>query len=131
GRAALDWAPWGRPLHSLLAYVDFNVLSGQAAATFGASPPGFYAWPLFALTPLWVWPGLWLASRRERFRVSGPAAAAILYLLAVAATPHKESRFLYPAQQLLAMAAAPAVVRWLLDRTPPLPARPSAPAPAS
>jgi len=85
---------------------------------FGAAPPGFYAWPLFALTPLWVWPGLWLAAPRERFRASAPAAAAVLYLIAVAATPHKESRFLYPAQQLLALAAAPAFTRWVLARRP-------------
>src|SRR5262249_34660568 len=81
-----------------------------------ASPPGFYAWGLFALTPLWVWPGLWLAWRRERPRISAPAIAALVYVLAIAATPHKESRFLYPAQQLLALAAAPAVVRWIIER---------------
>lgn len=118
GLAALDWATWGRPLHSLLAYADFNVLSGKSAQTFGAAPPGFYAWPLFALTPLWVWPGLWLAAPRERLRLSAPAAAAALYLVTVAATAHKESRFLYPAQQLLALAAAPAFTRWVLARAP-------------
>jgi len=118
GLGALDWATWGRPFHSLLAYADFNVLSGRSAQAFGAAPPGFYAWPLFALTPLWVWPGLWLAAPGERFRLSAPAAAAALYLLAVAATPHKESRFLYPAQQLLALAAAPAFTRWALARAP-------------
>jgi len=118
GLAALDWATWGRPLHSLLAYADFNVLSGRGAQTFGAAPPGFYAWPLFALTPLWVWPGLWLAASRERFRLSVPAAAAVLYVLAVAVTAHKESRFLYPAQALLALAAAPAFTRWALERAP-------------
>lgn len=117
GLAALDWATWGRPLHSLLAYVDFNVLSGRGAATFGASPPGFYAWGLFALTPLWVWPGLWLAWRRERPHASGPAIAALVYLAAIVATPHKESRFLYPAQQLLALAAVPALARWILERS--------------
>lgn len=116
--AALDWATWGRPLHSLLGYLDFNVLSGRAAATFGASPPGFYAWPLFALTPPWVWPGLWLASRRERPRLSAATVAALAYVAVVVATPHKESRFLYPAQLLLAMAAAPALVRWLSARAP-------------
>src|SRR6185503_6903695 len=101
-----------------LAYADFNVLSGKSAQAFGAAPPSFYAWPLFSLTPLWVWPGLWLASRSERFRASAPAAAALLYVVAVAATPHKESRFLYPAQQLLALAATPAFTRWALARPP-------------
>jgi GPI mannosyltransferase 3 len=119
GLAALDWATWGVPLRSLFGYLRFNVLTG-GASSFGTEPPTFYAWPLFALSPLWVWPGLWLASRRERFRLSAPAGAALLYIAAITATPHKESRFLYPAQLLLALAAAPAFVRWLMERARPL-----------
>ena len=38
----LDWVTWGRPFHSLLAYVDFNLLLG-GASTFGVEPFGFYA----------------------------------------------------------------------------------------
>ncbi|HVE84897.1 MAG TPA: mannosyltransferase, partial [Myxococcales bacterium] len=102
----------------LWAYVDFNLLSGRGAATFGASPPGFYAWGLFALTPLWVWPGLWLSSRHERPPLAAPAIAALAYVAVVSFTPHKESRFLYPAQQLLAMATAPGVERFVRAQAP-------------
>jgi GPI mannosyltransferase 3 len=119
GLAVLDWVTWGAPLRSLFGYLRFNVFTG-GASSFGTEPPYFYAWPLFVLSPLWVWPGLFLASRRERFQVSAPAAAALLYLVAIIATPHKESRFVYPAEALLAMAAAPAFVRWLLERARPV-----------
>ena len=38
----LDWVTWGRPFHSLLAYIDFNlVISG--ASDFGVEPFSFYA----------------------------------------------------------------------------------------
>jgi len=129
--ALLDWATWGRPLHSLLGYLDFNVLSGRAAAAFGASPPGFYAWPLLALTPPWVWPGLALAWWRRRPRLAAAPFAALCYLAVLAATPHKESRFLYPALLLLAMSAAPEAVRLLASCRAPLRAWLSAAALAS
>jgi GPI mannosyltransferase 3 len=119
GLAALDWATWGRPLHSLFAYVDFNLISGRGAATFGAKPPWHYSDAFFALTPPWIYAGLALTYRRERPRFSAPAIAALAYLVVICATPHKESRFLYPAQQLLGMAAAPALVRWILERPAP------------
>ena len=37
GLAGVDAWTWDKPFHSLLAYVDFNVLSGKAAHYFGAS----------------------------------------------------------------------------------------------
>jgi 4-amino-4-deoxy-L-arabinose transferase-like glycosyltransferase len=116
--AALDWATWGRPLHSLLLYADFNVLTDQAAQRFGASPPSFYLWPVFGLTPLWAWPGLAQAVRTGRWRENAPAVAAGIYLLVVALTPHKETRFVYPAQQLLLMAAAPGLAVLLMKLGP-------------
>ncbi|WP_095980027.1 mannosyltransferase [Melittangium boletus] len=108
---ALDWVTWGKPFHSLLAYVDFNVLSGQAARQFGASPPSFYALPLLTALPPWFWGALplgWLSWRR-RPAVSLPGLCAAVYFTALCATAHKEERFLYPGLVLLVLAAAPQV----------------------
>ena len=114
GLGVLDWLTWGRPFHSLLAYLDFNLFSQRAAQQFGALPLGYYL-PLLALwLAPWVWPGIAAAWRRERF-VPLPAFASLAYLAALSATPHKEDRFLYPALVLMALAGAPGVV-WLVDR---------------
>lgn len=106
----LDYFNWGAPFHSLRVYLAFNVFSGYAAAYFGASPPSYYLLPILALTPPWAWVGLYFAARTERPRVSAPVLAALLYLAVIAATPHKESRFVYPALALLVMTAAPALI---------------------
>ena len=108
---ALDAATWGQPFHSLRAYVDFNVLSGQAAARFGASPPSFYVAPLLAALPLWSWAAVPLGWRawRQRPGLSLPGWCAAVYVLALLATPHKEERFLYPGLVLFVLAAAPQV----------------------
>ncbi|WP_395831237.1 glycosyltransferase family 39 protein [Archangium violaceum] len=118
GLGALDWATWGKPFHSFFAYVDFNVLSGQAARQFGASPPGFYLWPFFSGLPLWVWATmpLGLRSLHQRRALSLPLFCAVAYLLAITATAHKEERFLYPGLVLLVMAAAPTLAAFVLSR---------------
>ncbi|MBF5042856.1 mannosyltransferase [Aggregicoccus sp. 17bor-14] len=109
GLAALDAWSWGAPLHSLLAYLRFNVLSDGAVRQFGAQPPGFYLAPLALALPLWGLLALPAATRSLRARHLALAPVmALAYLAAVAATPHKEDRFLYPALVLLALAAAPA-----------------------
>ncbi|WNG49600.1 mannosyltransferase [Archangium minus] len=118
GLGALDWATWGKPFHSFFAYVDFNVLSGQAARQFGASPPGFYLWPFFSGLPLWVWATmpLGLRSLHQRRALLLPLFCAVAYLLAITATAHKEERFLYPGLVLLVMAAAPTLAAFVLSR---------------
>ncbi|MCY1075572.1 mannosyltransferase [Archangium lansingense] len=118
GLGALDWATWGKPFHSFFAYVDFNVLSGQAARQFGASPPVFYLWPFFSGLPLWFWAVVpqGVSSIRRRFAVPLPLFCAGVYLVAITATAHKEERFLYPALVLLVMAAAPALAALVLGR---------------
>lgn len=112
---ALDWVTWGAPLHSLIAYVRFNLLSDQAARRFGAMPAGFYAAPLVKLFPLWIGPGLVLALARERPRLSLPLVCGVAYLAVLLFTPHKEARFLYPALALLALAGAPQVARGAVE----------------
>jgi GPI mannosyltransferase 3 len=108
--AALDAWTRGAPLHSLLAYLRFNVLTAGAAQRFGAEPAGFYLQPLGMALPLWGLLALGAALQGARARrVALPLFAALVYLAALAATPHKEDRFLYPALVLIALAAAPSV----------------------
>ncbi|RKG95369.1 mannosyltransferase [Corallococcus sp. CA053C] len=108
GLGGLDWFTWGAPFHSFLAYVRFNVLSGEAAAAFGASPPEFYAQPLLRAVPLWAWAAvpLSLASLLRWRTLSLPLTCAAVYTAVLLATPHKEERFLYPALVLGLLAAA-------------------------
>ncbi len=118
GLGALDQATWGKPFHSFFAYVDFNVLSGQAARQFGASPPGFYLLPFLEGVPVWVWGAvpLGLLALRRRFALSLPLFCAVVYLAAITATAHKEERFLYPGLVLGVLAAAPFVATFVLER---------------
>ncbi len=109
GLGALDAATWGRPFHSLLAYVDFNLLSGLAATKFGSAPPWFYLPLLLRALPVWALVGFFLAARRRAWVVPVAVVMAAADLTALMLTPHKEERFLYPACVLLAVAAAPAV----------------------
>jgi 4-amino-4-deoxy-L-arabinose transferase-like glycosyltransferase len=110
---ALDLATWGRPFHSFLTYVDFNVLSGRAAQRFGAEPPHYYLPLLLRSLPAWLLLAVPLLWRRRQLRLGLPLLAAGLYLAALTATAHKEERFLYPAWVLLSVAGAPAVGAWL------------------
>lgn len=122
---ALDAATWGQPLHSLRAYVDYNLISGEAARAFGREPWWFYLpWLAYAL-PVWVWPAL-AAGLRRRARPGLQARAApsalflvcfAVYVVAISLTAHKEIRFLYPAVVLAVAAMAP-VLAGLLARLP-------------
>ena len=113
GLGALDWATWGRPFHSFLGYARFNLLSSRAADAFGALPPSYYLPVLAIAIPLWAWPGMALAVSRERPRVPLWLFCAAAYLVALACTPHKEQRFIYPALVLIAFGSAPEVFRAL------------------
>jgi len=94
----LDWVTWGRPFHSLLTYIDFNLLHA-GASTFGVEPIGYYAkslWDstgpaLLLLGPL----ALWGARRAPALALS-----VLGYLLVHSLIPHKELRFLVPALPL-------------------------------
>ncbi|AKQ68141.1 Alg9 family protein mannosyltransferase [Myxococcus hansupus] len=111
----LDWATWGTPFHSFVAYARFNVFSGRAAAQFGADAPGFYVKPFLAAVPLWLWAAVpsALSALRQRRAISLPLWCATAYAGVLLATAHKEERFLYPALVLLILAAAPSVVTFL------------------
>jgi len=115
GLGALDWATWGRPFHSFLGYARFNLLSSGAVEAFGALPASYYLPVLAIAIPLWAWPGIALAIKRERPRVSLWLFCASTYLVTLACTPHKEQRFIYPALVLIAFGAAPEVFRVLRE----------------
>jgi hypothetical protein len=121
GLGALDWATWGTPFHSFLAYVRFNVLSGEAAARFGSASPDFYARPLLDAVPAWAALAvpLGLASLRRHRALSLPLACAAVYTGVLLATAHKEERFLYPALVLAVLAAAPPVAAFISTRARP------------
>ena len=117
GLGALDWLTWGRPFHSVVGYVQFNLLSGDAARYFGVAP-GWYFLPVLARAlPLWAWVGLSFAIVKQGRRVIRrslvpplPVFCAICTLIALSAVAHKEERFIYPVLVLLGMAAAPGAV---------------------
>lgn len=104
GLTVLDWATWGKPLHSFLKYVDFNVLSGRAAQQFGQEPWNWYLPHLVQWTPAYALLGLPFLLRKERLPL--PVFLALAYFVALTLTPHKEARFLYPTWVLLTLAAA-------------------------
>ena len=111
---ALDWASWGQPFHSFVAWARFNVFSDGAVRAFGAEPASFYRPLLLGIVPLWVWPALGFALVRPApgsGRLGLALWMALLGLLALLATPHKEERFLYPVVVLLVLEAAPALAR--------------------
>lgn len=104
--AGLDWATWGRPLHSALVYLRFNLLEGKASL-WGESPPGYYLRLLssFALAPgLLLLAVLGLGHRDLRAR--GVFAIAAAFVLVHSLVPHKELRFMLPALPLLYACAA-------------------------
>ncbi|RYZ35030.1 MAG: mannosyltransferase [Myxococcaceae bacterium] len=123
GLGLLDWGTWGTPFHSFVAYLDYNVLSGKAAAAFGASPPDFYWQPLLKAVPLWAWAALPLSlATLLRWRtLSLPLTCAAVYMAVLLATPHKEERFLYPALVLGLLAAASQVAASVMALQQPLP----------
>ncbi|WP_370451751.1 glycosyltransferase family 39 protein, partial [Corallococcus sp. CA031C] len=123
GLGLLDWGTWGTPFHSFLAYVRYNVLSGEAAAAFGASPPAFYWEPLLKAVPLWAWAALPLSlGTLFRWRtLSLPLTCAAVYTAVLLLTPHKEERFLYPALVLGLLAAASQLAASIMALQRPLP----------
>lgn len=107
GLGLLDKLTWGEWFHSLIHYLRFNVVSGAAAAQFGAQPWWAY-FPRLLVAPFAV-VGLVVGFRRCVWLFVAPAVA---YFMAVSATAHKEDRFLYPVLILLTVAGAPAFVTW-------------------
>jgi GPI mannosyltransferase 3 len=99
----LDWATWGRPFHSFVAYVEFNLLH-DGASTFGVEPFTYYA------AALWSSTGPLLLALVACFCVGALyepvlAGAVVAYVLAHSVLPHKEFRFLVPCLPLFGVVA--------------------------
>jgi len=111
----LDWVTWGRPFHSFLTYVDFNLLH-DGASTFGVEPFSYY------VTSLWTSVGPLLPVLFACFCVGAIyepvlGGAVVAYVLAHSVLPHKEFRFLVPCLPLFATVAGVGVDA-LLRRAP-------------
>ena len=101
--AVIDWITWGRPLHSLIAYLGFHMDGG--GDMHGTSPWSFY-WTagmlrmlgpaaLLLIVPLF-------APRARDWRLTAAWLFPVILLSAVA---HKEERFLLPIWPLILCAA--------------------------
>ncbi len=103
GLGLLDKLTWGDWFHSLIHYVRFNVVSGSAAAQFGAQPWWTYA-PRLLLAPF-AFIGLFFTARRDRGL--GPASTVLVLAvaLAVIATRHPSMNAAAPWFGLIAVAA--------------------------
>jgi hypothetical protein len=100
----LDWVTWGRPFHSALVYIKFNLIDGRASE-FGVSPGTYYLQTFFTAMPLLTVAGavlLRLGYRRQR----PLAQMCFVYLLLLSLIPHKEFRFVVPALPILCGLAA-------------------------
>jgi hypothetical protein len=103
----LDWATWGAPFHSVLAYLQANAVEGRSSK-YGVYPLFHYvvtAWTSGGWPVLLVAAGLGLAWRRAR----AWCACVVVYVALHSLIPHKELRFLYP---VLPLAITLAVVGW-------------------
>ncbi len=106
----LDLVTWGDWFHSLKAYFNFNVTSGQAVAQFGALP-WYYYFQRFFLAPF-AGVGFWYWRKRPEVTNWLLVTSAVGYWVTIALTPHKEARFMYPTLVLLTVAAAPAFAQF-------------------
>jgi hypothetical protein len=104
----LDWATWGSPSHALRAYLQYNLIEGQAAR-YGVAGAGFYAEVAATSTgPACV--ALALGCAFAARRAAGPLLIALAYVLAHMAVGHKEYRFVLPVLPLLLALAAAGLV---------------------
>ncbi len=105
--AMTDWITWGRPLHSAIAYIQYNFIEGRAIE-HGISPRNQYfdevrTWLGVAVIPLGV---LLIAQVRKVWTLFLPAVLLVCLLTTQA---HKESRFILLAWTLGTLAAGSAL----------------------
>jgi hypothetical protein len=103
----VDLVTWGGFLHSPLAYLEFNVMSG-ASARFGVEPPWFYL--PFVVGGLLLWPPF---LRRSIAALADGArglphlfVAAAIYLVIHSLIGRKAARFVVPAFLMLGLVYA-------------------------
>ncbi|HSU41082.1 MAG TPA: glycosyltransferase family 39 protein, partial [Polyangiaceae bacterium] len=114
GGGLLDWFTWGRPFHSFIAYIEFNLIK-SGASTFGVAPRSYFAWTLWTSSgPAILLVGVGLVVGGIR-RAPAAFAAVALFVLLHSAIPHKEFRFILPIFPLM-LAIGAAGIADLLDR---------------
>jgi GPI mannosyltransferase 3 len=102
---ALDWLTWGRPFHSLLAYLQYNVVEGKSAA-YGVSPFSYYAQVAWSSTGIAI-VAIVVGAAASWRRAPGLLLVVAAFVLAHSLIGHKELRFLMPiVPLLLALAGA-------------------------
>ncbi len=100
----MDWASWGRPFHSALLYVQFNLIEGKASQ-WGTAPFGWYAEVLLRGLPV-VAPVVALLAAASVRRAPVLLGTAVAFFLLHSLIPHKELRFLLPVVPLFCALAA-------------------------
>jgi GPI mannosyltransferase 3 len=100
----VDAVTWGRPFHSALTYLQFNLVDGRASE-YGTAPWWFYGKHLVLSEGLTVVPAAVLVLLRR----SWPGMLGLSFMVLHCAIPHKELRFVYPALPLLFAGAAVAL----------------------
>jgi len=101
---ALDWMTWGRPFHSALVYIQFNLIEGKSSL-FGTAPWFYYLITYWTSMPLLSAIGgvLFLVGYR---RAPGLSWTALIAFGSLWLIPHKEFRFVVPALPLMCVVAA-------------------------
>jgi phosphatidylinositol glycan class B len=110
----LDWATWGRPFHSTIAFIDYNFVQGRAAE-HGQEPALWYIEGVIARAGgflLLIAAAIGLGYRRV-WTWAGPALLLLVYL---STQPHKEERFLVLFWPLLLTATAAGAAGWIARR---------------
>jgi GPI mannosyltransferase 3 len=107
----LDWITWGKPFHSFVVYVKFNLIEGKAAK-WGVESNVYF----LQITRSAFGPGLWIVVvgyllSLARMRIL--PIVCVLNLVIHSAIPHKEYRFLMPMFPI-ALALAGGGLGWLL-----------------
>lgn len=111
---ALDWATWGRPFHSAIAFINYNFVQGRAAE-HGQSPPLWYVEGVIARTGGFLLVMAVVLARGFR-RVWTWAVPALLLLAYLSTQAHKEERFLVLFWPLLLTALSASVAGWIAQK---------------
>ncbi|WP_224364814.1 hypothetical protein [Hyalangium versicolor] len=108
---ALDWATWGRPFHSAIAFIDYNFVQGRAVE-HGQAPRLWYVEGIIARTGgfLLVLAVVIAVGFRRVWTWALPGLLLLAYLSTQA---HKEERFVVLFWPLLLTAAAAAAAGWI------------------
>jgi hypothetical protein len=99
----LDLVTWGRPFHSAVEYLRFNL--GGGASQWGVASVWYYAATLWRSSPLPCLCLVLLVPLSAR-RAPEMLFAALAFAVAHSLVPHKELRFLLPALPLFCALAA-------------------------